>query len=224
MKTIEVYDPAMCCSTGVCGPSVDPALARFAADLEWLAAQGAQVKRFNLAQQPDAFAANEIVTGALREKGESALPLVLADGQIASEGVYPQRSQLAAIAELEQPTGAYTPAVEELVAIGAAIASNCEPCLSYHVEAARRLGVAEKDIAQAVQTARKVKETPARAILKVADALLRAAGEEPSPADARSQNGSGCGCGTASEATPEPAASRGEPVPVAAGSASGSCC
>ena len=45
MASVEVFDPAMCCSTGVCGPSVDPALARFAADLEWLAGQGVAVAR-----------------------------------------------------------------------------------------------------------------------------------------------------------------------------------
>ena len=45
MKTIEVYDPAMCCSTGVCGPEVDPALVAFAADLKWLEGQGVDQRR-----------------------------------------------------------------------------------------------------------------------------------------------------------------------------------
>ena len=40
-SSVDVFDPAMCCSTGVCGPSVDPELARFAADLDWLKSQGA---------------------------------------------------------------------------------------------------------------------------------------------------------------------------------------
>ena len=30
MKKIEIFDPAMCCSTGVCGPGVDPELLRMA--------------------------------------------------------------------------------------------------------------------------------------------------------------------------------------------------
>jgi len=30
----------MCCSARVCGPSVDPDLARFAADVDWLQKQG----------------------------------------------------------------------------------------------------------------------------------------------------------------------------------------
>jgi arsenite methyltransferase len=42
---IQVYDPAMCCSTGVCGPDVDPALVRFAADVKWLQERGVPVER-----------------------------------------------------------------------------------------------------------------------------------------------------------------------------------
>ena len=53
MPKIEVFDPAMCCSTGVCGPKVDPSLARFASDLEALKRAGASVTRYNLSQQPE---------------------------------------------------------------------------------------------------------------------------------------------------------------------------
>ena len=189
MKTIEVFDPAMCCSTGVCGPSVDPALARFAADLDWLGGQGVSVERFNLAQQPGAFAERELVSDALREKGEECLPLVLADGQVVSEGSYLSRAELAGIAGLEQPATIYTAAVDELVAIAAAVASNCEPCLEFHLGRARELGVGDEAIAQAVKTARKVKETPARSILRAADELLGTAagqaGTGPQPASPR---------------------------------------
>jgi AhpD family alkylhydroperoxidase len=172
MKTIEVFDPAMCCSTGVCGPSVDPALARFAGDVEWLSAHGGVIERFNLAQQPGVFAEREIVRETLRAKGESCLPLILADGKIVREGTYPGRAELAALAGVEVPAFSYTPMVDELVAVAAAVASNCEPCLEYHVGVARELGLTDEEITRAVQTARKVKETPARHILKVADELL----------------------------------------------------
>src|SRR5690606_31175046 len=56
MTAVRVFDPAMCCSTGICGPSVDAELVRFAADLDWLKTQGISVERFNLSQQPAAFA------------------------------------------------------------------------------------------------------------------------------------------------------------------------
>lgn len=74
MKIVEVFDPAMCCSTGVCGPEVDSSLITFAADLDWLKAQGAQVHRIDLAQQPQRFAQNEAVRQLLESEGESALP------------------------------------------------------------------------------------------------------------------------------------------------------
>jgi AhpD family alkylhydroperoxidase len=171
-KSIEVFDPAQCCATGVCGPNVNAALPRFAADLGWLSARGVAVERSNLAQQPGAFAEREIVRTTLAAKGEACLPLVLAGGEIVSEGRYPSRAELAGWAAVEQPTSVYTPAVDELVAIGAAIASNCEPCLEFHVGRARELGVADEDLAHAVATARTVKETPARQLLVAADKLL----------------------------------------------------
>jgi AhpD family alkylhydroperoxidase len=172
MKTIEVFDPALCCSTGVCGPSVDPALARFAGDVEWLSARGVAVERFNLAQQPGAFAERELVREALREQGEGCLPLIVADGAVVSAGSYPDRAALAELAGVETPVFSYTEMVDELVAIGAAIASNCEPCLEYHVGVARELGLSNDDIERAVKMARRVKETPARSILRVADEIL----------------------------------------------------
>ncbi|GAB4346111.1 MAG: arsenite efflux transporter metallochaperone ArsD [Desulfobulbaceae bacterium] len=100
MKKIEVFDPALCCPTGVCGPSVDPRLVRFAADLEWLKSKGVQVERYNLAQQPDKFASCKSVTDAMMLAGELCLPLILADGEIVSRGGYPEREQLARLAGL----------------------------------------------------------------------------------------------------------------------------
>lgn len=96
-ESIRVYDPALCCSTGVCGPSVDAELARFAADLAWLAEQGVAVERYNLAQQPGAFASEPAVRERLAE-GVEVLPLVLVGERIAVEGHYPSRDVLAALA------------------------------------------------------------------------------------------------------------------------------
>jgi hypothetical protein len=100
MTAVRVFDPAMCCSTGICGPSVDPELVRFAADLDWLKTQGVSVERFNLAQQPAAFAADAAVKAALETKGEAGLPLVKVDGEVKSSGVFPSRDELAAWAGL----------------------------------------------------------------------------------------------------------------------------
>lgn len=95
MNRVEVFDPAMCCSTGVCGPEVDPVLPRFAADLDWLAQQGVEVHRYNLAQEPAAFAGSEVVKRAIEENGIECLPVVLVDGRVGWMGAYPTRDQLA---------------------------------------------------------------------------------------------------------------------------------
>jgi hypothetical protein len=95
MYRVEVFDPAMCCSTGVCGPEVDPALVRFAADLEWLGQQGVAVSRHNLSQDPAAFVASDLVKRALEDNGVECLPVVLVDGRVLTMGAYPSRDQLA---------------------------------------------------------------------------------------------------------------------------------
>jgi len=163
MAKIEVYDPAMCCSTGVCGPVVDPVLPRFAADLDWLKAQGVTVERFNLAQQPGMFTKNEIVKGALTENGTDCLPLILVDGRIVSRGAYPTRDELAEFCGLgpHEQRRIYSPLVAELIAIGASIASNCMPSFDYHYRKARELGLSNEDIALAVRTALGVKQASA---------------------------------------------------------------
>ena len=101
MIAIHVFDPAMCCSSGVCGPSVDPQLSRFAADLDWLKKQGVAVERFNLSQQPAAFAQDDAVKSALETKGEAGLPVVKVNGEVKSSGVYPTRVDLAGWAGVE---------------------------------------------------------------------------------------------------------------------------
>jgi AhpD family alkylhydroperoxidase len=206
MPKLQVYDPPMCCSTGICGPNPDPVLPRFAADLQWLAGQGVEVERFNLSQQPQAFVANPVVKAALTEQGNECLPLLLVDGVVVSRGTYPVRGALARFARLqdEDVSSLYTPAVAELVAIGAAIAANCEPCFKYHFDHARKLGVSTEDIARAVKTAQTVKDTPAQSIFNLAQRFL-----EPKAApmglpmlqtscctsdDASSSDSLGCGC------------------------------
>ena len=101
MSKLQVFDPAMCCSTGVCGPSVDPSLPRFAADLEWLKSKGLQVERYNLAQEVAAFTSNPVVKVALNSRGSKCLPLLLLDGTIVVEGAYPTREELASLAHVE---------------------------------------------------------------------------------------------------------------------------
>jgi hypothetical protein len=94
-QILQVFDPAMCCSTGVCGPGIDTKLVQFAADLDWLKTQGVIVQRHNLSQNPAAFVQHDAVKTALTEKGEAALPVILANGKVAATGQYPDRGTLA---------------------------------------------------------------------------------------------------------------------------------
>jgi hypothetical protein len=95
MANIQIFDPALCCSTGVCGVEVDQELVGFSADFDWAQKSGAQIARFNLAQQPMAFAEHAVVRQFLERSGAEALPLILIDGEIALAGRYPSRAELA---------------------------------------------------------------------------------------------------------------------------------
>lgn len=191
---LEVFDPAMCCPTGVCGPAVDPKLVRFAADLEWLGSRGIEVVRHNLAQEPAAFAGNPTVKAALAAEGVACLPLLLLDGEVVSKGSYPSREALGELAGARPDPTIFTEAVQELVAIGAAIASNCEPCFRFHYDKARKLGVSKEDMARAVAVARMVKESPARSVLALAEKYLATpAAPRIEPAAAEPCGGSGGG-------------------------------
>ena len=88
MKTIQVYDPPMCCSTGLCGTVIDPALVSFAAMLTQLSQKGVKVERYNLGQQPMAFVQNPVAKVLLEQEGTEALPLILLDGVVYLKGRY----------------------------------------------------------------------------------------------------------------------------------------
>ena len=172
MKELQVFDPALCCSTGVCGVDVDQALVSFSADVDWAKQNGAQIERFNLAQQPMAFAENATVKAFLERSGQEGLPLVLVDGEVALSGRYPNRTELTEWLGIASAPSLFTDQVAELVAIGAAIGANCEPCFKYHYDQARKLGVSNTDMRYAVDLAQKVKDTPARAMLTLAERYL----------------------------------------------------
>lgn len=103
MKELHVFDPPMCCSTGICGSEIDPALVRFAADLRWLESQGVRVARHNLAQEPAAFVGEPAVQAVLSENGEGCLPLLVVGGEIRHRDTYPERATVAAWFGLEAP-------------------------------------------------------------------------------------------------------------------------
>lgn len=72
-----------------------------------------------------------------------------------------------------------SPRDRELVAIGASMGSNCVPCIEYHIPQARKAGISDAEIAEAIRLADKVRQVPAR---KVMDVALQLVGASPVPA------------------------------------------
>lgn len=124
MRSIRVYEPALCCNTGVCGPELDQDLVTFTADLNYLKDQGADAERHNLANDPAAFADNPAVREFLQVAGSDRLPLTVVDGVTVMTGGYPTRAQLVGYAGLTVP-GDLT--LDDPAKDGSTRGSDCEP-------------------------------------------------------------------------------------------------
>ncbi len=64
---IAIYDPPMCCSSGLCGPTLDPVLVKMNDAVMALKKQGIEVERYNLAQQPKSFMDNKQIAELLQK-------------------------------------------------------------------------------------------------------------------------------------------------------------
>lgn len=93
MKKIAIYDPAMCCSTGICGASVDKELLRVATVIETLKRKGVEIERFNLSGQPNAFVENSLISDYLRKNGPEILPITLVDNEVIKTKTYPTNKE-----------------------------------------------------------------------------------------------------------------------------------
>ncbi len=91
---IKIYDPAMCCSTGVCGPNIDPVLLKMSESVLALKKQGVEVLRFNLSQQPKEFINNKSVSDLLQKKGTHVLPITIVNEKVFITGKYPDYEDL----------------------------------------------------------------------------------------------------------------------------------
>lgn len=94
MPAVHVYEPALCCNTGVCGPDLDQALVTFTADLDHVTSLGLSAARHNLANDPQAFAQSQTVRTFLETAGSAGLPLTLVDDVTVLTGRYPTREEL----------------------------------------------------------------------------------------------------------------------------------
>lgn len=95
MKTIQIFEPAMCCSTGVCGPGVDSELIRMTGAVRNLRKKDVNISRFNLTGNPGAFVENQTIRGLLESEGVDALPVTVVDGNLVKKGMYPTNQELA---------------------------------------------------------------------------------------------------------------------------------
>ena len=91
---IVIYDPAMCCSSGLCGPTLDPVLVKMNDAVLALKKQGIEVERFNLAQQPKAFMDNMKIAELLHKNGKKGLPVIMINGGVFRTGEYPPYEDL----------------------------------------------------------------------------------------------------------------------------------
>lgn len=110
MKKMCIYEPALCCETGLCGVNVDPELLRISTVLNTLKSEGVVIERYNLNNAPMEFVKSSIVNQYVNEKGVDGLPVVTVDGEIALAGRYPANDEILTLldlpAELLLPKGA----------------------------------------------------------------------------------------------------------------------
>ena len=93
MKKMYIYEGAMCCSTGVCGPSPDEELMRVSTLVDKLTKSAASIETYNLTNNTKEFVENKTINSLLNEKGEDILPVVMVNGEVLMTGKYPSNEE-----------------------------------------------------------------------------------------------------------------------------------
>lgn len=104
MKKMRIYEPALCCETGICGVNVDPELLRITTVINSLKDKGVIVERYNLNSAPMEFVKNDIVNQYVNTNGAAALPVVMLDEEIVISGRYPTNEEILNFMELPANT------------------------------------------------------------------------------------------------------------------------
>lgn len=94
MKKMKIFEPAMCCPTGLCGVGVDPELLRISTVLDALKKRGVTVERFNLGNAPKEFIADRAVNAYINAHGPEGLPVITVNGKIVMTGRYPTNEEI----------------------------------------------------------------------------------------------------------------------------------
>lgn len=95
MIKMEIFEPAMCCSTGVCGPSVNPQLLRITTVVNNLKKKGIIIQRYNLNNNPKEFVANKEINELIKSNGIEILPITVLEGEIVQTKNYPTNEEIA---------------------------------------------------------------------------------------------------------------------------------
>lgn len=95
-STVELFDPPMCCPTGLCGPALDQTLLDVNEMILALQASGVRVERYQMTSHPQVFLNNAEVMRLVRERQMAALPITAVQGQIIKVGAYPTLNEVQA--------------------------------------------------------------------------------------------------------------------------------
>lgn len=91
---VEIFDPPMCCPTGLCGPTIDQQLLDVSEMVMKLQSIGLHVERYQMTTHPGKFTGNPEVMQLIREKQMAALPITLVRGKITADGYYPKATDI----------------------------------------------------------------------------------------------------------------------------------
>lgn len=94
MVKMIIFEPAMCCSTGLCGPVINPELMRISTVISNLEKNGVKVERYNLNSNPQAFVDNIVINEILKQDGVEVLPVTIVDGKVVKTKSYPTNDEL----------------------------------------------------------------------------------------------------------------------------------
>ena len=97
MSKLTIFEPAMCCETGLCGVGVDPELLRISTITNTLKKHGIDVERYNLSSAPNVFVQNKQINEILNKEGIKVLPVTMVNDKIIKKSTYPTNEELMTI-------------------------------------------------------------------------------------------------------------------------------
>ena len=88
VATVEIFEPPMCCPTGLCGPVQDQTLLDLLETVRSLESSGVKIARYQPNTNPTAFTNHAEVMAAVRARSTAALPITVVNGRVVKSGAY----------------------------------------------------------------------------------------------------------------------------------------